>query len=204
MNECVLCKKENPENTYRFAIVGTQSDTSTQHYVVAKKTTTTVYEKLLSFERSCFCNSCIKKEHRMFVLKGTALVAFGFLCALALAAIKTRSFGLWFPIVLGIGTLIGAVCMFFYSRSRKDAFYAADIRARSASKKSQVKYKFVPVDASLYCSKGKTEPEFKLFRERGGLRTGVADQLYEKFVLPGNGNEQVDSLIDSPRENNAE
>ena len=197
MNECVLCKKENSENTYRFAIVGAQTDTSTKNYVVAKKTTTTVYEKLLSFERSCICNKCIKKERRMYVLKWTGFVALFLLCALAVAALRTRSFGLWFPIVLAIGTLIGAICVFLCSHSRKDAFYAADIRARSASKKSPVKFKFVPVDASLYCSKGKTEPEFKLFRERGGLRTSVGDELYSKFVLPGNGNELVDSLIDS-------
>ena len=75
MSECVSCKKANPENTYRFAIVDVRSSSTTQNYVVAKKTTTTVYEKLVSFERSSFCKSCIKKERLMYVLKWTGFIA---------------------------------------------------------------------------------------------------------------------------------
>ena len=197
MGECVRCKNTNAENTYRFAVVATKSDQTTQNYVVAKKTTTTVYEQLVSFEKSCVCNSCIKKERRMYTLRWSALIAFFILCALTLGAIRVRSIGLWFPIVLAIGSLIGAVGVFFYGRSRKDAFFASDIRANIASKKSGAKYKFVPVNASLYCTKGQTTPDIKTFKEKGGLRTRVADQLFEKFVLPGNGDEQVDSIIDS-------
>ena len=196
MGKCVKCQKENAENTYRFAIVGRQASSTTQHYVVAKKTTTTVYEKLLSFERSSVCADCIKKERRMYVLKWTAFVAFFILCALSYAAIRTGSIGLWFITVLAIGTLIGAVCVFFYSRSKPDVFYASDIRSDLASKGSQAQYRFVPVTASLYCPKGRTEPDLKTFKERSGLRTEVADNLFENFVRTGIGDERIDSLID--------
>lgn len=197
MGECVRCKNANAENTYRYAIVATKADQETQNYIVAKKTTTTVYEQLVSFERSCVCNSCIKKERRMYTLKWTGFIALFILAALSVGAMRARSIGLWFPIVLAIGSLIGAVSVFFYARSRKDAFFASDIRANIASKKTGGKYRFVPVNASLYCPKGNTNPDLKLFKEKGGLRTRVADQLFEKFVLPGNGDEQIDSIIDS-------
>lgn len=56
----------------------------------------------------------------------------------------------------------------------------------------------IPSAVSFYTrAKGKTEPDLKLFKQRSGLRTQVADKLFEKFVLPGNGDEQVDALIDS-------
>ena len=197
MGVCVRCKKENPENTYRFAIVNVNSSSTTQNYVVAKKTTTTIHEQLVSFERCSVCKSCIKKERAMYVLKWTAFIALFLLCATTVGGIRAGSFGLWIVIVTAIGALIGAIFLFFYSLCRKDAFFASDIRAHLASKGSGVKYRFVPVDSSLYCSKGQTTPDLKLFKQRSGLRTGVADKLFEKFVLPGNGDEQIDSLIDS-------
>ena len=83
----------------------------------------------------------------------------------------------------------------------ENTYRASDIRAHLASKGSGAKYRFVPVDPSLYCSKGQTTPELKLFKQRSGLRTGVADKLFENFVLPGNGDEQIDSLIDSQSQN---
>lgn len=195
MQECFRCKKEEPENTYRFAIVARQTTSSTQHYVVAKKTTTTVYEKLVSFERCSICSSCIKKERVKYVLKWTGFIAFFLLCALSVGGLRTGSFGLWIPIVLGIGTLIGFIGVLISSLFRKDAFYAADIRSNIASKGSAVKYRFVPINTSLYCPKGKTVPELKIFKEKGGLRTSVADRLFEQYILPGNGEEQIDSLI---------
>lgn len=197
MSECVRCKKANPDNTYRFAIVDVRSSSTTQNYVVAKKTTTTVYEKLVSFERSSFCKSCIKKERLMYVLKWTGFIALFILVALVVAALRTGSFGLWIPIVTAIGTVIGAIILLIYSLCRKDVFFASDIRTRMASKKTGIKYRFVPLDAKLYSAKGNTEPDLKLFKQRSGLRTQVADRLFEKFVLPGNGDEQVDALIDS-------
>lgn len=197
MGTCVSCKKENAENTYRFAIVNVNSSSTTQNYVVARKTTTTIYEKLVSFERCNVCKSCIKKERVKYVLKWTALIAFGILCTLSVAGLRTGSFGLWIVIGTAIGLLISAVSVFIYSLFRKDVFFASDIRAHLASKGSGAKYRFVPVDPSLYCSKGQTTPELKLFKQRSGLRTGVADKLFENFVLPGNGDEQIDSLIDS-------
>ena len=115
MCECKNCKKANAENTYRFAIVNKSSSSSTKNYVVVKQTTTTVYEKFVAFEKSSICNSCIKKERVKYVLKWTALIAFGILAALLVAAIRTRSFGLWIPIVFGVVTLIGAIGLFFYS-----------------------------------------------------------------------------------------
>ena len=199
MNECKCCKKANPENTYRFAIVNRSSSSSTKNYVVAKQTTTTVYEKFVGFEKSSICNSCIKKERAKYVLKWTALIAFGILCALTVAAIRTRSFGLWIPIVFGIVTLIGAISLFIYSLFRKNAFFAADIRSARNSNNT-VKYSFVPMDSSLYC-KGSNKPDLTLFKNRGGLRTRVADQLFEKYLVPDNGDELIDSFLDSVANN---
>ena len=199
MCECKNCKKENPENTFRFAIVNTSSTSTTENYVVAKRTTTTVYEKFVAFEKSSICNSCIKKERVKYVLKWTGLIALGTFAALAVAAIRTRSFGLWVPIVLGIVTLISAVSLFFYSLSRKDAFFAADIRTARNSN-SSVKYRFVPMDASLYCAHGATKPDLQLFKNRGGLRTRVAEQLFEKFLLADNGAELIDSCLNPSTE----
>ena len=194
MSECKCCKKANPENTYRFAIVNRCSTSSTKNYIVAEKTTTTVYENLVGFEKSSCCNSCIKKERVIYVLKWTSLIAFGMLCTLSLAALKAGSFGAWFFIVLGAVTFIGALGLFFYSLSRKDAFFAADIRARAASDKS-AKYTFVPMDANLYCEKGSTKPNLYFFKQRGGLRTRVADKLFERYLIPDNSDEQIDSLL---------
>ncbi|MCR5803048.1 MAG: hypothetical protein K6G47_02185 [Clostridia bacterium] len=194
MCECKSCKKADAENTYRFAVVNKSSTSSTKNYVVAKRTTTTVYEKFVTFEKSSICNSCIKKERVKYVLKWTALIAFGILAALTVAAIRTRSFGLWIPIVFGIVTLIGAIGLSVYSIFRKDAFFAADIRTARNSNNS-VKYLFVPMDSSLYCAKGTTKPDLKLFKDRGGLRTSVADQLFEKFLLPDNSDELIDSFL---------
>ena len=199
MAECVKCKKADVENIYRFAIVDVQTTSSTQNYVVAKKTTTTVYEKLASFGRTCVCDECIKKERRTYVLKCTGFVAFFLLCMMGVAAMKAGEIGLWVVYILVGGTLIGGVCAFCIARGRQDAFFAADIRARILANGGAVRYKFVPVNASLYCAKGKTEPDIKTFKERGGLRTGVADSLFEKFVLPGNGDEQIDAIMDSQK-----
>ena len=195
MCECKNCKKANAENTFRFAVVNKTSTSSTTNYVVAKKTTTTVYEKFIGFEKSSICNSCIKKEKVKYVLKWTALIAVGILAALIVAAIRTGSFGLWIPIVFGIVTVIGAISLFFYSLARKDAFFAADIRSAKNSN-NQVKYLFVPMDASLYCSKGAAKPDLTLFKNKGGLRTRVADQLFEKYLLPDNGEELIDSFFE--------
>ena len=194
MCECKNCKKANAENTYRFAVVNKSSTSSTTNYVVAKKTTTTVYEKFMGFEKSSICNSCIKKERVKYVFKWTALIAIGTLATLIVAAIRTGSFGLWIPIVLGVVTLIGAIGLFIYSLCRKDAFFAADIRTARNSNNS-VKYLFVPMDSSLYSSKGATKPDLQLFKNRGGLRTQVADKLYEKFLVPENGDELIDSYL---------
>lgn len=194
MCECKNCKKANAENTYRFAVVNKSSTSSTTNYVVAKKTTTTVYEKFIGFEKSNICNSCIKKERVKYVLKWTALIAIGTLATLLVAALRTGSFGLWIPIVFGIVTLIGAISLFFYSIARNDAFFAADIRTARNSNNS-VKYLFVPMDASLYTAKGAAKPDLQLFKNRGGLRTKVADKLYENYLVPENSDELIDSFF---------
>ena len=86
------------------------------------------------------------------------------------------------------------ICRLGY-RYRNNAFYASDIRAAATSKESSSKYRFVPVESSLYCPKGQDKPDLKIFKERSGLRTGVADKSFEKFVFSGNGNEMIDSII---------
>ena len=133
------------------------------------------------------------------MLKWTAFIAFFLVCALTVGGIRSGSVGLWILITLGIGTLIGAICVFIYSLFRKDAFFASDIRTHITSKTTGVKYRFVPVDSSLYCPSGKKEPDLKTFKQRSNLRTTVADKLFENFVLPGNGDEQIDALINSGR-----
>ena len=195
MGKCSRCNSEGSENDFRFVIVNTTSTSETQNYVVAKKTTTTVYEKISSLERTCVCDSCIKKERVMYVLRWTGLIAFGVFCALALAGAKTGSFGSWVFIGTAIGTVIGAICVLISAINRKDVFFASDIRSAITSKKSSTKYRFVPVLSDIYCPKGQDKPDLKTFKEKSGLRTSVADTIFEKFVVPGNGNEQVDALI---------
>ena len=202
MGTCSRCKNEGSENDFRFAVVATASTSETQNYVVAKKTTTHIYEKLLSVERNCICDSCIKKERRMYVLKWTGFIALFILCVLVVAALKAGAFGLWILIVLGIGTAIGGVCVLMSAINRKDAFFAADIRSAAASKNSSNKYRYVSVDSGLYCPKGTDKPSLQTFKEKSGLRTTVADKIFERFIAPGNGNELVDSMIASQRESN--
>lgn len=202
MGKCTRCNSEESENDFRFAIVATASSSETQNYVVAKKTTTTVYEKLTSVERTCICNSCIKKERVMYVLKWTALIAFGVFAALAVAGLRTGSFGAWVFIGLAIGTVIGAICVLIHAMGRKDAFFASDIRSAATSKKDSTKYRFVPVESSLYIAKGQDKPDIGTFKERSGLRTSVADNIFEKFIVPGNGNEMIDSIIAGSRTDN--
>ena len=195
MGKCSCCNSEGSENDFRFAVVNTATSSETQNYVVARKTTTTVYEKLTSVERTCICDSCIKKERVMYVLRWTGLVAFGIFCTLAVAGLKTGSFGSWVFVGTAIGTLIAAVCVLLYAKGRNDVFFASDIRSAVTSKKSSNRYRFVPVESSLYCPKSQDKPDIKTFKERSGLRTSVADKIFEKFVVPGNGNQIIDSII---------
>ena len=128
----------------------------------------------------------------MYVLKWTGLIAFGVFAALAVAGLRTGSFGAWVFIGLAIGTVIGAICVLIHAMGRKDAFFASDIRSAATSKKNSTKYRFVPVESSLHIAKGQDKPDIGTFKERSGLRTSVADNLFEKFIVPGNGNEMID------------
>ena len=188
MSQCAHCKSD-AENTYRFAVVEYRATSESKNYVVAKKTTTTVYEKFLGVERIGICNGCIKKERNMFALKGIGATLFCVLCLM----LVSRSFTPGSIIAYSVITLgVGAV-VFAYSRMRKDSFYASDIR----HKMSGNRFRYAPVEASLYCSKSQTTPQIKTFKEKTNLRTEVADRVFEKFVLPGNGDSLIDSIIDS-------
>ena len=60
---------------------------------------------------------------------------------------------------------------------------------------SEKRFRYVPVEISLYCPKNSTTPKIKIFKERTGMRTEVADKVFEKFVVPGNGDEIIDSIL---------
>ena len=188
MSQCARCKND-AEKTFRFVVVESMTTSQSKNYVVAKRTTTTVYEKLLGVERIGVCNNCIKKERNMYGLKGFGATLFCVLCLI----LVSRTFTPGFLIACGVVALgIGAV-VFVYSRMRNDAFFASDIRRRMSSNRCR----YVPVDTSLYCSKGNPTPTIRTFKDKTNLRTEVADRVFEKFVLSGNGDSLIDSMIDS-------
>ena len=195
MARCISCENDDAEKVYRYAIVDFNSTSTQKNYVVATKTTTTIYERMASFEKVCVCDKCIKKERRMYVLKWSGFIAMFAAAALFVGGLKVGEFSIGLLIAFLVISVIGLISVFFYSRARKDVFFAADIRSAMTSKKSASKYRFVPVTSSLYCKRGTTTPDVDTFKQRSGLRTQVADKLFNQFVLPGNGDEMIDSIL---------
>lgn len=190
MNQCVRCKNE-AENTYRFAVVDSRITSENKNYIVATKTTTHIYERFSHVERTCVCNKCLKRERNIFALQGTGFAAFCVFALLAVVALKTFSISLTYLIVFGVLTLLSAIGVFIYSRVKKDVFYASDLRRNMSGKR----YRYVPVEKALYCSKGQDTPDMKKFKEKTNLRTNVANMIFDRFVVPGNGDELIDSII---------
>ena len=188
MSQCVRCKKD-AEKDYRFVVVESVISSQSKEYIVAKKTKTTIYEKYETVERVGICDSCIKKERNKLALAGAGFSLFFAVCVIAYA----RAFTPGFLITFGIIVLISSIGFFVYSRRKKDAFYAADIRRNMSGKR----YRYVPAEVGLYCSKGSSTPKIKNFKEKTGMRTEVADKVFETFVLPGNGDEIIDSILAS-------
>ena len=188
MYQCAHCKNE-ADNVYRFVVVNSMVSSESKDYIVAKRTTTTVYEKFETVERVGICNNCIKKERNMFALKGVGATFFCVLCLLVVARAFTPGFLITFGII-ALGVSIG---IFIYSRTRKDAFYASGIRRAMSSNR----FHYVPVDISLYCSGGNSTPTIRTFKDKTNLRTGLADKIFEKFVLSGNGDALIDSMLAS-------
>ena len=60
MARCISCENDDAEKVYRYAIVDFNSTSTQKNYVVATKTTTTIYERMASFEKVCVCDKCIK------------------------------------------------------------------------------------------------------------------------------------------------
>ncbi|MBO4626678.1 MAG: hypothetical protein J5645_01690 [Lachnospiraceae bacterium] len=188
MSQCVRCQKD-AEKEYRFVVVESVISSQSKEYIVARKTQTSIYEKYETVERVGICNSCIKKERNKLALAGTG---FSLLFAVCLT-LYTRAFTPGFLIAFGSIALISSIGFFVYSRTKKDAFYAADIRRNMSGKR----YRYVPVEAGLYCSRNSSAPKIKIFKEKTGMRTEVADKVFEKFVIPGNGDEMIDSILAS-------
>lgn len=188
MSQCVRCKKD-AEKDYRFVVVASAITSQSKEYIVVRQTKTTIYEKYETVERVGICNSCIKKERNKLALGGIGFSLFFVFCLIS----YTRAFTPGFLIAFGIIALISSIGFFVYSRTKKDAFYAADIRRKMSGKR----FRYVPVEASLYCPKKSTTPQIKIFKEKTGMRTEVADKVFEKFVIPGNGDEIIDSILAS-------
>ena len=186
MSQCVRCKKD-AEKDYRFVVVRSVISSQSKEYIVVKQTKATIFENYETVERVGICNSCIKKERNKLALGGIGFSLFFAFCLIA----YTRAFTPGFLITFGVLALISSMGFFVYSRSKKDAFYAADIRRNMSEKK----FRYVPVEVSLYCPKNSTTPKIKIFKERTGMRTEVADRVFEKFVVPGNGDEIIDSIL---------
>ena len=188
MSQCVHCKKD-AEKDYRFIVVRSVISSQSKEYIVAKQTKTTIYEKYETVERVGICNNCIKKERNKLALGG---IGFSLLFAVALITV-THAYTPGFLIAYGIIALISSIGFFAYSRTKKDAFYASDIRRNMSEKR----YRYVPVEVGLYCPKNSSTPQIKIFKEKTGMRTEVADKIFEKFVIPGNGDEIIDSILAS-------
>lgn len=188
MSQCVCCKKD-AEREYRFVVVASVITSQTKEYIVAQKTKTTIYEKYETVERVGICNSCIKKERNKLALGG---IGASLLFALALIA-YVQAYTPGFLITFGSMALISSFCFFAYSRKKKDAFYASDIKRKMSGKR----YRYIPVDVSLYCPKNSTTPKMKIFKDKTGMRTEMADKIFEKFVVPGHGDEMIDSILAS-------
>ena len=86
--------------------------------------------------------------------------------------------------------IIALVCVM----TTKDPFLARALM----HEKSKKLLKYVPVDQSLYLSNKGKELALDTFKSKSGLRTSVADAIFEKFIKPGNGNDIVDSIVDRP------
>ena len=192
MNQCIRCDNK-AENTFRFVVVNKNVvSRSIDNYVVIKKQTVDITEKLVSVERTCICNKCIQKERNKLALE---VCGFAVLFMVGLL-VRTRSHFGWETLLVSGGlAIIIATCAIIYSRVRKDAFYAVDIRKETTSDD----YYFVPVDATLYCSKDEDVPNLNKFIAKTGLRTELANAVFEKFVLPGHGDAMIDSMIDFPQ-----
>ena len=130
-----------------------------------------------------------RAENRVLAL---LLLGIGLLFALALIA-YVQAYTPGFLITFGSMALISSICFFAYSRKKKDAFYASDIRRKMSGKR----YRYIPVDVSLYCPKNSTTPKMKIFKDKTGMRTEMADKVFERFVVPGKGDEMIDSILAS-------
>ncbi len=188
MSGCLRCKMD-AEKEYGFVVVESVISSQSKEYIVARQTKTTIYEKFETVERAGICNSCIKKERNKLALGGVGFSLFFAFCIITYAHAYTPGF----LIVFGVIVLISSIGFFVYSRTKNDAFFASDIRRNMSGKR----FRYVPVEAALYCSKGNPAPQLKSFKEKTGMRTELADQIFEKFVIPGNGDEIIDSILAS-------
>jgi len=190
MAKCAICNSDDTEKTYRFAIVDQRSTSETTNYVVAKKTTTTTTERFVGVCRESFCSKCLKKQKLKTAGLAVLFSYLGIFLMMLVVGLKTDAFsGGYFVGVFIFATIvaiISLVCVLMI----KDPFLARTLM----HEKSNKLLKYVPVDSSLYMS-GK-ELTLNKFKEKSGLRTTVADAIFDKFIKPGNGNDIVDSLVD--------
>lgn len=201
MRQCECCKKEYSDKLYRFAVVEIHSkeiDRSTKWYVGGTKETITtrIYERVVGFDRICICDDCIKKERNKVAVDGVITTALFSIFFIVMGRIILGYFKLWFITAFVLGMLLGTIASFIYSRSNNEAFVASRVRRIMIEKASKVRYHFVPMDSSLYCPIRKKMPLFTIFKEKSGLKTKVADELFKNIVLPGDGNKRVDEIID--------
>ncbi|SMC33247.1 hypothetical protein SAMN06296952_0302 [Oscillospiraceae bacterium] len=189
MASCVICNSEEADKTYRFAVVDRRTSSETKEYVVARKTTTTIYERFAGVCRESFCDKCLKKQ-KMKNLRTAVPVAFG-LTLLILVVIGLNAGGLskgFFIASLIISALVSVIALVI-CLTAKDTSLAKELLFDKRGRRLT----YVHVDPSIYMSGNKTT--LAKFKEKSGLRTEVAEKIYEKFIESGKGNELVDEII---------
>ena len=193
MATCYKCGGEDADKTYRFVVVDKRTSSQRQNYVVATKTTTTVYEKFVGIKRVCICDSCVKKERNVSTIQGIGFIFLGAACFLLLLLIK-QLFNAYVAFVFLAIAVVCSVILVVYNFKRAFDIFAGNIMSKlNKCKDTTVKFLYISVDQDLYLKDGK--PDFEKFKQVSNLRTSVADALYEKFIKPGNGEEIVDSML---------
>lgn len=194
MAKCTICNSEDADKTYRFAIVDQRSTSETQNYVVAKKTTTTTTERFVGVCRESFCSNCLKKQKLKDAGMAVLFSYLGIFLVMLVIGLKTDALSAGYFIGVFIFATVIAIIALVCVMTTKDPFLARTLM----HEKSKKLLKYVPVDQSLYLSNKGKELALDTFKSKSGLRTSVADAIFDKFIKPGNGNDIVDSIVDRP------
>ena len=197
---CLKCGAMDPEHTLRCFAVKVSATPTTRTSGKRKVSATVTTETLSGVERCDFCTRCIRKKrlsHAMLTGLGALLLTAVVCILLAAIFIKGEAFARHASTVYTVIGIIAALLGLFAfagEMHRETPFIAVLLlkRIKGAAAKGIV---YVPTDSSLYLSKDRSHPDLGVFKSRTGLKTGIGDAVFTRYIATGTGDAAVDRLI---------